>query len=228
MKITFKHITYAAIFLLVAALTFQSYRLSVKSNKLKDANSELVILEYKLASKQDSINLFKSRTVVLEHKSDSLIKVIIKLQKDKKILDKKLIEALANVDLIPTDESYSFLQDSAYNYPGELKYPFNNKQVTEIHKDFIENIMLERINVNLVTTVDVFKEQIMILDSLISNQYVQLDLYDEMIGSYKGIITTVEKEKDKLNKDIIKQKRVKYIFQGISVAEALVILISLL
>jgi len=45
MKISIKQIAYAGIFLLIAGLVFQSYRLSVKSNKLDSANSALVVLD---------------------------------------------------------------------------------------------------------------------------------------------------------------------------------------
>jgi len=121
-----------------------------------------------------------------------------------------------------------FLQDTAYNYPGSLDYPFNAKQVTEIRKDFTENSIINKINVNLLATVDVLQGQNTTKDSLILIQDSQIDLYKEMVDSYKEIITTVEKEKTKLNKDIVKQKRIKYILEGVSAVEAIVILISFL
>jgi hypothetical protein len=49
-----------------------------------------------------------------------------------------------------------------------------------------------------------------------------------MIDSYKGIIINMDIEKDRLNKEVVKQKRGKYIFQGVSVAGGIIILISLL
>jgi hypothetical protein len=228
MKLQVKHIAYGAIFLLVSGLTFQSYRLSVKNTKLEQLDTTTLLLKEEIKHKSDSIDLLEARAIVLQSKSDSLNKVVNTLQKDKDRLYTKLDSALSAIDSIPAEDNYVFLRDSAYNYPGELEFPFNSKQVTEIRKDFTENGLLKKINVNLATTIDVLQKQNEIKDNLILNQNNQLDLYENMIDSYKDVVEVNEKSNAKLTKEVIKQKRVKYLFQGISVAGGIFILISIL
>jgi hypothetical protein len=228
MKFNIKQITYSAIFILIAALTFQSYRLSVKENKLKDVSSKLTLLEYTLSNKKDSINLLEYQAKLLTAKSDSLNKEVLKLKKYNTVLNNKLDSALSSIDSIPPDSSYIFLKDSAYKYSGDLIYPFNGKQITEIHKDFVENIILNKININLDSTINLISSQIVAKDNLINNQLIQINTYKGMIKSLDDIVNINKGEINKLNKDVIKQKRVKYLLQGISVAEGIFILISIL
>lgn len=228
MKITLRHITYVVVFILIAALSFQSYRLSSKIDKLDSANVTLALIKERLSHKQDSLDLLASQAAVLKFKADSLGVVVDELEKNNELLSGKLDSALTAIDSIPPEENYVFLQDSAYRYPGELKYPFNGKQVTEIRKTYVENVMVKKININLATTVNILRKQNETQDSLISNQYVQLDMYSGMIGSLKNIVATQEGENDKLNKDLIKQKKLKILFEGSTAVGIIFILISLL
>lgn len=228
MKITLKHITYGVVFVLIAALTFQSYRLSVKMAKLNEANSSLAIVNERLIHKQDSINLLRKQSLLLKFKADSLGLLVADLQNDNDSLNNELDSVLSAIDSIPPKDSYTFLQDSAYNYPGELEYPFNAKQVTEIHRTYVENIMVKKINVNLATTIYVLQEQNKTQDSLISNQYVQLSIYSDMINSLRGVIVTQEAENNTLNKQLSKERKLKILFQGATAVGVVFILITLL
>lgn len=228
MKLQIKHFAYGAIFLLIGLVVFQSYRLSIKNDKLKQLNSTTVLLEERLKHKTDSINLLETENIILESKSDSLNVIVNELKKDNIALNVKLDSALSAIDSIPSEENYSYLKNVAYNYPGNLQYPFNAKQVAEIRKDYTENGLLNKININLVNTIDVLQKQNSVKDDLILNKDVQIDLHKSIIDSYKTEIENCEKNIATLNKDAIKQKRVKYLFQGVSIVGGVFILISIL
>jgi len=228
MKITLTHITYAAVFVLIGALTFQSIRLSNKISKLNSTDSALTIAKEHLVHKQDSIDLLCKQSLFLKFKADSLGLLVADLQADNDSLNNELDSALAVIDSIPPEDSYIFLQDSAYNYPGELEYPFNARQVTEIHRAYIENIMIKKINVNLATTVNILRKQNETQDSLISNQYVQLSIYSDMVNSLRGVVTTQEVANNQLNKQLNKERKLKILFEGATAVGVIFILITLL
>jgi len=228
MKLQIKHIAYGAIFLLIGLVVFQSYRLSIKNDKLKQLNSTTVLLEERLKYKIDSINLLETENIILESKSDSLNSIVSKLKKDNIALNTKLDSALSAIDSIPSEENYLYLKNIAYNYPGDLEYPFNAKQVTEIRKDYTENGLLNKININLTNTVDVLQKQNDVKDNLILNKDSQIELYKSSADSYKVEIENCEENITTLNKDVIKQKRVRYLFEGVSIVGGIFILISIL
>jgi len=207
-------IAYGVIFLLLAAVTVQSYFLSVKIDKLNAANSNLDAVKKELTHKQDSINLLSKQASTLQLKADSLGEVAIELKKNNEMLTHQLDNILSNIDSIPPEENYRYLQDTAYRYLGKLEFPFNAKQVTEIRKTHAENVMIKKINVNLATTVNILQKQIVLKDSLISNQYVQLDLYAGIVETLKTTIDKQGIDNTKLRKDAMNQKRIRYIFEG--------------
>lgn len=221
-------IVFGSIFLLVGMLTFQSYRLSIRTNQLNNSSTEIELLKYKLSNKQDSLNLLQLEAQTLRNISDSLVKETVKLEKVTRDLNIQLEKALSKIDSIPPGESYEFLQNVAYNYEGTLEYPFNSIQVTEIHKSYVENEMIKSINVNLATTINVLNRRIGIQDSLIYNQHSRLRIYGNMVDLLNRETELLSKENKKLNKDIINQKRVKYLFQGTTIVGGIFILISLL
>jgi septal ring factor EnvC (AmiA/AmiB activator) len=228
MKFTIKHYAYAAIFVLIAVLTFQSYRLSVKQDRIDLYGKELALLNHKLTIKQDSIKWLEVEKERLAFKFDSIGEVVDKLRRENKVLSKKLKDALAAVDVIPPEETYIFLRDTAYNYEGEYKYPFNDRQVVEIRKDYVENININKINVNLNSTINMLNEQINVQDGIIVNQSSQINNYLDMVNALNETVNIKDAENNKLSKDVKKQKRVRYFLQGVTVAEAIVIIISLL
>jgi len=228
MQITLKEIGYGIVFLLVTGIAIQSYRLSIAKSKLKDSGIALALIKESLKHKQDSIDLLAIDAITLRDKNDSLTVIVNKLSQKNKNLDKKLKDALSNIDSIPPDVNYAYLQDSAYVYPGDKVYPFNGTQVTEIRKDYVENDILKKINLDYVTFTDVLRIQIGVQDSMIGNQYEQLGIYEGMVTSLTDVLSAAELDKSNLNKEMIRQKRGKFIFLGSTVAEALTILTLIL
>lgn len=228
MTINSKHIAYGIIFVLLAAVTFQSYKLSIKIDQLNAANSNINTINELLNHKQDSINKLSKETAVLQLKADSLGKVVLELKKDNTELSNQLDSTLSSIDNIPPEKNYRFLQDSAYRYYGKLEYPFNAKQVTEIRKTYTENIMIKKINVNLATTVNILQRQVNVQDSIIGIQYVQLDMYSGMVKTLRMTLDLKHQENLDLYKDVINQKRLKYLFEGATLVGVIYILISLI
>jgi len=224
----FKHIAYAAIFLLIAGLSFQSYRLSIKLNELSKADVAIILLNEQIKHKVDSIKTLNNQKLFMKDRVDSLNVIIGNLEKQKTNLSNKLDSALNVIDTIPPDDNYKYLQEVAYPYQGELKYPFNGIQVTEIRKDFTRVDGLQKINLNLETTVIKLKTQSLTKDSIITNQDLQIDLYKDINSSCQDLVAIKTDQIKDLNKDIKKQKRITYFLQTISMAEAIYILISLL
>jgi len=227
-KLQFKHIAYAAIFLLIAGLSFQSYRLSIKLNELSKADVAIILLNEQIKHKVDSIKTLNNQKLFMKDRVDSLNVIIGNLEKQKTNLSNKLDSALNVIDTIPPDDNYKYLQEVAYPYQGELKYPFNGIQVTEIRKDFTRVDGLQKINLNLETTVIKLKTQSLTKDSIITNQDLQIDLYKDINSSCQDLVAIKTDQIKDLNKDIKKQKRITYFLQTISMAEAIYILISLL
>jgi hypothetical protein len=228
MKLNNTIIAYGVGLLLLTGLIFQSYRLSVNNNVLGNTNTQIILLKDKLSRKTDTISLLEAQRDSVEIRNLLLAKTIIRLDKENKKLDRQLDSAISAIDSIPADENYSYLQDSAYTYDGDKIYPFNGKQVTEIRKDYVANNMLRKINGNLEVTIYTLKKQVDTQDTIITNQYVQIDVYKDMIVTLKEINVINDEAIKKLNKEVVKQKRLKYILEGIGVAEAFYILISII
>jgi len=230
-KIQLKHIGYGLVILLIAGFSLQSYRLSVKRSELENSNVATSLLTEKINHKTDSIKLLSSQKIAMTYKSDSLSNVIRLLKKQKMELDKKLTDALTAIDLIPPDRNYIFLQDIAYPtllYDGKLEYPFNGKQVTEIRKDFTRVDGLEKLNIDLENIIIQSEVQYSVQEGIISNQESQIGLYKDINTSCQTLVGMKDIEIKTLNKDIKKQKRMKYLLQSISIGEALAIIIILL
>lgn len=225
MKWTLRHTGYVIVFLLLGAVTVQSFMLSSKINKLNEANNSITIIKEQLNHKQDSIDLLSLQSITLKARADSLGVVVNELQEDNEQLSNVLHDALTSIDSIPAEENYVFLKDTAYNYSGPLEFPFNAKQVTEIRKTYVENDAIKKINVNLNLSVSILKEQVILQDSVINNQYVQLHLYSDMIDSLKDIVDQQEEENNNLNKQVVLQKRLKNIFQGTTLGSVLLVII---
>jgi hypothetical protein len=125
-------------------------------------------------------------------------------QKDQVIsgLTQDLNEALAKLNGISSDSSYIFLQKVAYNYPGVLKYLFNELQLKGIHGDYLKARNADKI-------IPVYKEQI-------ANCAVQLSEKDGITTGLNNIIaskdqqlancTKINQDNDKIIKDTEKQR----------------------
>jgi hypothetical protein len=148
--------------------------------------------------------------------------------RDRWILKVKLKEALSKIDSIPAFENAAYLRAFAYPDTGILRHPFSDNQVTDMRKTYVEADMLKSITGNLETNVIKLVRQGNLKDSIIVNQEVQIRQY---VGLNQGCMDLVQMKEAVITeqkKDIKREKRLKSLFQGISVVETLLILISLI
>jgi hypothetical protein len=147
----------------IAALRFDKVRLELLNTKL----------ETDVKLKQDTIK-----------KKDVRIAELMKLfQAKDKEADKLAIDlqkALATLTGITSDSSYQFLQRIAYNYPGELRYLFNQLQVKGIHSDYLVARSSE--------------QTIPLLNAQINNAKEQFLERDNIEAGLKQIVTLKEQQ----------------------------------
>lgn len=82
------------------------------------------------------------RREALQKERDALLKEKKTLSNDNASLRKKIADIPLWVLNLPVDSSYKFLDEKAYPFPGEKRFPFNEPQVKNIHVDFLENVEL--------------------------------------------------------------------------------------
>lgn len=150
----------------IASLKYDKTSLSVQ-NKL---------LEEKVKMQADTIK-----------KKDARIEELMKLfrAKDKEIADLSLDlnEALKKLNGITSDESYKFLQEIAYNFPGELTYLFNQLQVRGIHSDYLIARSSEKTIPALTAQINNAKEQFIARDSLNAHLNGLISLKEEQLAN---------------------------------------------
>jgi hypothetical protein len=163
---------------------------------------EKTALQVQNALLTDNIKYEKAKNEKHQKTIDSC-KVVFK-KKDQIIsgLSADLDSALAKLTGITSDSSYVFLQKVAYNYPGLLKYLFNELQVKGIHADYLKARSSEKI-------IPVYKEQI-------ANCTLQLSEKDGIETGLNNIIantnqqlsncTKINQDNDKIIKDTEKQR----------------------
>lgn len=100
------------------------------------------ILSLRNRALTDSLNKEKILRLQLEHSRALLLTEKETLAKDNERLKKQLAGIPAWLLNMPADSSYKFLNEIAYPFPGERKYPFNEPQIKNIHADYLENITL--------------------------------------------------------------------------------------
>jgi len=157
---------------------------------------------------QDSLNKEKILRLKLEHSKALLLKEKETLAKDNKRLKKQLAgipEWLLNM---PADSSYKFLNEIAYPYPGEQRFRFNEPQVKNIHKDYLENVELtglvailenqlvncekigdnaDSLAVSFMNSFNVAQGQKVNLEKIVTNTEEKATLYkDALDKTYKG------------------------------------------
>lgn len=114
---------------------------------------------------------------------------------------------------IPADTSYQFLVDEAYPYPGHLKYPFNEPQVKGIHLTFLENIELDKMNLNLLFQINEKDYQLDVKDTLVYEQAAAMMLMSESRMDLDSIIVNKDQIIKEQDGQIKKTKRRKTIWQ---------------
>lgn len=109
-------------------------------------------------------------------------------------------EALAKLQTITSDSSYRFLQEVAYNYPGTLRYLFNELQVRGIHSDFIKlqasdqiiNTLESQVN-NCGRQVETYEKIKASLENIVFNQGENITGYKNIIENDSVIIKDLDK-----------------------------------
>jgi hypothetical protein len=192
----------------VTGLDLQNDILSLHNRTLKDSlNREMIIrrqLEY-------------SKALLLKEK-DSLIK-------NNKILKKRLAgipEWLLNM---PADSSYKFLNEIAYPYPGKQIYPFNEPQIKNIHKDYLENIQLTGLVVTLENQLINCEKIGDNADSLRVSYMKSYNTAEKQKSNLEKIIVNTEEKADLYKNELDKNRRRKGFWKVTSMIETVVILI---
>jgi hypothetical protein len=157
--------------------------------------SQNMLLEAKIKDAEAKIEL-------KERKIDSSLVVFEKKDKQIVIISKKLNDALAELSTITSDSSYIFLKTVAYNYPGLLKYIFNENQLRHIHADYLTARNAEQAIPLLNSQIDNCKYQYAIRDSIESGLKRVIKLQKQNIGNCEKVNTN----NDKIIKDTEKQR----------------------
>lgn len=144
---------------------------------------------------QNDIMSLRNRILEDSLQTEHLLRLTIeaenkRLQRDKgqltsnnTLLRKKLADIPEWLLNMPTDSSYKFLHDTAYPFSGEDKFPFNEPQVKNIHRDYLENATLT----GLVATLE---------DQLINCEMIG-DNKDSLATSYRtSFLITKEKARN--------------------------------
>ena len=177
----------------------QKYREEI--NLLKSNKAELKIENLKLDEQKAVLNdSIKTLTIKIEE-----LMGVFRI-KDRQIflLQRDLDSALVFLNFVTADSSYQFLQEVAYNYPGVLKYLFNEPQVKHIHSDYLVARSSEKIIPALTSQINNCKEQFTERDNeagqlrrLNALQQKQLDNCDKISTSNDKIISDLEKQREK-------------------------------
>lgn len=127
---------------------------------------------------------------------------------------------------IPADSSYAFLDKIAYPYEGEKKYPFNEPQVKNIHKDFLENTILTTLVDTLTAQVSTCEGMLTLKDSMGKSYENTIALEKEKGQNYEKAMSNNTQKESIYKKEIKKISRQKTFYKfttGIAVIVALII-----
>ena len=168
---------------------------------------------------KDRDSLIISRDLRIEELKDSLGASIMRaddIAYDYTVLEAEFQRLYDSLLTIPADTSYKFLVDEAYPYPGHLKYPFNEPQVKGIHLTFLENIELDKMNLNLLTQIDEKDYQLDVKDTVVYEQAEAMELMAESRVDLDSIIINKDEIIEIQDEQINKKQRGKTFWQVIS------------
>lgn len=163
---------------------------------------------------------------VFEQKAESLDRQKTLLLEENQKLRNKLALVPSTLIHITSDSSYKYLQEVAYNYPGELKYPFNEPQVKGIHQSYLENGILTQLVDTLEKQVFNCQEITQNKDSISKSFEKSMNILSEKGMNYEKIVGNYSEKEDLYKKENKKLKRQKIFYKvttGIAVITALVI-----
>jgi hypothetical protein len=175
--------------------------------KVTKFESEIVFMQGRNAalelqiSERDSI--IKAKGDIVDSLEKEISAVSIKnsiLRKENSKIARERDEALAELSTITGDSSYIFLQKIAYNYPGTLKYLFNELQIKGIHADFIKlrasagiiNNLENQVN-NCSLQVNKYESLKTNLEQIIGEQNLSLKDYRQIVSNDSTIIRDQDK-----------------------------------
>lgn len=186
------------------------------------------MLEQKIIEKDSLIASENCRIDSLKKVNDSLQLQAGKLSAEKQKAIKQRDEALAQLQTISTDSSYLFLQSVAYNFPGTLRYLFNELQVRGIHSDFIKLQTSEKIIYTLEKQANNCGLRVKNLEDISAGFENNILLKDANIADYKSIIENDSLMISDLDKTARKERNRKNFWRSTTGITVLILLGSIL
>jgi predicted nucleic acid-binding Zn-ribbon protein len=218
--------------LLVTALVIGSFftvkktdTLAGQADSLKIENTGLLM---QIAKRDSLLYILNKDTANLSFTIDSLNNVFFDKELYIRKLKKQRDEALAQLEGITSDSTYQFLQQVAYNFPGELKFKFNDNQIKEIHQDYEVSRNAEKLIPAMSDEIEVCKTEISHFTALTGNLKKTVDLQSANIVDYKGVIANDSTIMDAQRRVIVKEVRRKNFWKittGVTVLVATILLI---
>lgn len=199
--------------LLVIALVIGSFFTVKKTDTLINQADSLKIentgLLMQIAKRDSLLYLLNKDTANLSFTIDSLNNVFFDKELYIRKLKKQRDEALAQLEGITSDSTYQFLQQVAYNFPGELKFKFNDEQIKEIHQDYEVSRNAEKLIPAMSDEIEVCKTEIGHFTVLTDNLKNTVNLQSANIVDYKGVIANDSTIMDAQRRVIVKEVRRK-------------------
>lgn len=187
---------------LLERVTGLNLRNDILMEDVKERDSLLIAKDLRIQELADSVEASLMRVDDLEHDYSAL-------EDDYEHLSDSLLR-------IPADTSYRYLVDEAYPYPGHLKYPFNEPQVKGIHLTFLEKIMLDSMNLNLLTQINEKDTQLATKDEIVYEKSMSMALMAESRMDLDSIIVNKDEVIEIQDEQVKKAKRGKTIWQIIA------------
>ncbi len=196
-----------------------------QADSLKIENTGLLT---QIAKRDSLLYILNKDTANLSFTIDSLNNVFFDKELYIRKLKKQRDEALAQLEGITSDSTYQFLQQVAYNFPGELKFKFNDNQIKEIHQDYEVSRNAEKLIPAMSDEIEVCKTEISHFTALTGNLKKTVDLQSANIVDYKGVIANDSTIMDAQRRVIVKEVRRKNFWKittGVTVLVATILLI---
>lgn len=169
----------------------------IGGRRFEKLNGEISFLKGENSSLKTDIKARDNEIKKEKDRADSIVIKLQTLQADYVLLEREKIKiardlekALAELNHITTDSSYIFLQKVAYNFPGTLRYLFNELQVRGIHRTFVE---LQSSN-HMIST----------LENEIENCNKQVEDHEKLKASLENMISNLNENADDYEKIVAK------------------------
>jgi len=203
MKNQFKNILIIALIVLIGLFgIFGGKKVSKYTEDIKSLKSDKTILESQNMLLESKVKSIEAKVKIKDRKIDSCMAAFKK--KDKVIagIAGELTDALDKLKGITADSSYQFLQKVAYDYPGALRFLFNELQVHYIHADYLKARNSEKIIPVYQQQIENCKLQFSERDSVENGLKEALALKDQSLANCEKI----NEDNDTIIKDTEKQR----------------------